>query len=442
MKLKLLILILTLSLTSCLLANPMVPAKAVNASDFGVIANGKTFVSDSLQKAINSLGEGGGSIYLPAGIMLLDKTITIPDNVMLIGDGASWENTSSTFHVKFKTGPAFKLFSYCGIKGIAIYYPDNLTDEKMIKPDEYPPAVELWGCNINLEYINFDGPWIAVSSAPGGSNAGQCLFQNINGFAHYRGFYMSGAMDINRYNNIHWFPSRINHTYNDKTFFRNNLIAFELGRQDGFMMNQCFIIGGKGFFKQNLHTAKGAPEWSHSLGYSFTNCWIEDVEIGFDMQGVLGFNIANSDILVRKDGVGVKVNSECLAYNAVISGVQIRGFDAEKPFVGIEYDMAYKYWQPNPLNKLSITDCQIQNGKPAIKLGDTAMRTFIKGNLLCGAKGYPAIEITKDANYFIITDNIFQSINLKEEPYPINNKAGRSTTKILRDNIIENLSKK
>ena len=424
------------------ISNPMVPSKSVYAKDFGVVADGKVFDSDALQKAIDSLtvsGGGGGNVYLPAGVMLLDKTVQVYENVMLIGDGASWENTASTFHVKHKNGPAFQIFSYCGIKGVAIYYPDNLTDEKMITPDEYPPSIEMWGCNVTLDYINFDGAWIAVSSAPGGANAGQCLFKNINGFAHYRGFYQSGAMDVNRYENIHWFPSRINRMY-EGTFFQKNLIAFEFGRQDGFMMDRCFIIGGKGFFKQSLHTAKGEPEWSHSLGYSFNNCWIEDVDIGFDFEGVCGFTIIGSNILIRENGIGVRVANECIAYNAVISGVQIRGFTEDKPFIGIDYNMTYKYWQPNALNKLSITDCQIQNGKPTIRLTDTAMRTFIKGNLLRGATGYSAIEIAPKADYFTITDNIIQTDENNTTIEPIDNKAGAGKTKILRDNIIEDLS--
>lgn len=420
-------------------ANPMVPSVSVNAVDFGVKGDGVMASSDALQKAIAATGSGGGVVHLPAGVIVLDKSIIVPDNVMLIGDGASWENTTTTFHVKHKNGPAFKLFSYCGIKGVAIYYPDNLTDEKMIKPDEYPPAIELWGCNVTLDYINFDGAWIAVSSAPGGANAGQCLFKNINGFAHHRGFHLSGAMDINRFENIHWFPSRINRTYG--AYSATNLVAFEFGRQDGVMMSNCFIIRGKAFFHQLQHTDKGAPEWSASLGYSFYGCWIEDVEYGFIFEGVSGFSIIGGNILVRKDGIGIKVNPECLAYNAVISGVQIRGFTEDKPFVGIDYDMKFQYWQPNRLNKLSITDCQIQNGKPAIRLGAKSVRSFIKGNLLCGADGYPSIEIGKGANLICVTDNIMQirsSAGATKQPTPIVDNSGK-VQKIIKDNLYENL---
>lgn len=425
-----------LLLTAQVYANPMVPSTSINAVDFGVKSDGITPSSETLQKAINAAGGGGGVVHLPAGVIILDKTITIPDNVVLVGEGASWENTATTFHVKHKDGPAFKLFSYCGIKGVAIIYPDNLTDEKMVKPDVYPPAVELWGCNVTLDYINFDGPWIAVSSAPGGANAGQCLFKNINGFAHHRGFHLSGAMDINRFENIHWFPSRLNRMYQG-AYFATNLVGFEFGKQDGVMMTNCFIIGGKAFFHQIQHTDKGAPEWTHSLGYSFNGCWIEDVEYGFYFEGICGFTITDCNILVRKDGVGVKVYPECLAYNAVINGVQIRGFGEDKPYIGVDFDMQYQYWQPNGLNKLTVTNCQIQNGKPAVKLGAKSTRAFITNNLLCGASGYPSIEIAKGADLFNITGNIIQT-KKGETIKPIIDSSG-SVQKIIKENMYEKM---
>ena len=300
--------LLLLAFSTLLYANPMVPSRSVNAVDFGVVADGLTPASDALQQAIAGTGGGGGVVHLPAGVMVLDKTVTIPENVLLLGEGACWENTTSTFHVKHRDGPAFKLMSYCGIKGVGIYYPDNLTDEKMITPDQYPPAVELWGCNVTLEYINFDGPWIAVSTAPGGANAGQCLFSNINGFAHHRGFHMSGGMDINRFENIHWFPSRLNPA---GSYARDNLVAFEFGRQDGVMMTNCFIIGGKTFFHQLQHGDDG--KYAPSLGYSIYGCWIEAVDYGFIFEGVCGFNIIGGNILIRKGGTGIKVYPECLA---------------------------------------------------------------------------------------------------------------------------------
>lgn len=434
--LSILIMLLPISLQ----ANPMVPSKSINAADYGVIGDGATPSAKALQKAIQAAGDGGGVVRLPAGVIILEDTVTLPDNIVLQGEGESWENTTTTFHVKHKNGPAFKLFSYCGIKGIAIYYPDNLTDEKMMKPDVYPPAVELWGCSVFLDYINFDGAWIAVSSAPGGANAGQCLFKNINGFAHHRGFHLSGAMDINRFENIHWFPSRINRTYKD-AYFQKNLVAFEFGRQDGVMMTNCFIIGGKAFFHQLQHTDKGKPEWAASLGYSIIGCWVENVEYGFIFEGVCGFTILGSNILVRKNGTGIKVNPECIGYNAVISGVQIRGFGADNPFVGVDYNMQLQYWQHNGLNKLTITDCQIQNAKPAIKLGNKAYRTFIKGNLLASKEGYPVIDIAKGADYLTITDNIFQTN--KKEGVKANKAAIRDLSvtknKIIKDNLFEEL---
>ncbi len=399
-------------------------------------ADGRTPCSDALQEAINSLGTSeteGGVVSLPAGNILLDKPVFVPLGVVLEGAGASWENTGTTFTVKHRDGPAFTLQSYSGIKGVCIRYPDNLTDDKLEKPDEYPPTVLITGCNESLEYINVDGAWTFCAVPEGGTNAGQCYFANINAFCHWRGFLLTGAADINRFENIHFFPSRSNGK--DAVFSRNNLIGFEFGRQDGCMMNSCFIIRGKCFFKQNRDNMID-DKWSQSLGYSFINCWIENVDVGFDFAGVCGFTIAGSNILVKKGGTGVRVRAECIAYNAVVNSTQIRSYP-DSEYTGIEYDMEYKWWAPNGLNKLTVSDCMIQRAAPAIKLGKNCHRVWIQGCLLSGS---PALEIHDKAYGCTITDNVIQ---LENDGMSILGKGNKPAEDIVfRNNLTEDLRKK
>ncbi|MBO4548871.1 MAG: hypothetical protein J5758_06615 [Abditibacteriota bacterium] len=402
-------LMLAIALLLCagmLCASAASPAGEVAAADFGVTADGGTPCAAALQKAIDSLPAGGGVVRLPAGVMLLEKTVTIPQRTTLLGEGASWENTSSTFHVKHKDGPAFRMNSYSAVKGAAVYYPDNLTPEKMEKPDRYDPAFEIAGCNVSLEYINIDGAWVGVSSKyPEGSNAGQSLFSNINGFCHHRGFRMTGALDVNRYENIHFFPSRIA-PLGDKAYAPHNLIAFEFGRQDGGTFNACFVICARGFFRQTLNPAPGVNESTLSLGYAFTDCWIEGVDFGFDFQGGMGFTILGCNVLVNGGGTGIRVRPEVIGFNGVIKDTQIRGYG--QPFTGIDHDYSRKYWGGFYTDKLTISDCVIQDAAPAVRLGERAERVWIKDSLLMGIAGSPAVEIAKGARFFYVTDNIFQ----------------------------------
>ncbi len=401
---------------AALFANPMEPSVSVKAADFGVVADGKTPVSDALQKAIDSCpGGAGGAVRLPAGKMVLDKTVYVKENVLLVGAGEGWENTVSAFMVKHREGPAFSLASYCGVKGISVEYPDNLSDEKMKKPDRYGPAFLLTGCNVTLEYVNFDGAWIGAATPKEGANAGQCLFSNINGFCHHRGFYISGAADINRFENIHLFPSRSNQYTEPDAWFAHDLIGFEFGRQDGAMFTNCFIIMGKAFFRQfgdspGSASNIGIPNipYNSSLGFGFNGCWIEAVDTGFDIEGVCGFTISDCNILVNKGGTGIRLRAEAIAYNGVVSATQIRGFGGDNEFCGIDYDMRYKYWSPSVLNKLTVSECVIQGASPAVRIGKRAQRVWLKGCLLSGTEKSPAVVAEKGAEYVYIKDNVFQ----------------------------------
>ncbi|MBP5273491.1 MAG: hypothetical protein ILO36_00955 [Abditibacteriota bacterium] len=411
------------------------PSGEVNASDFGVKGDGSTPSAAALQRAMDSLNTkdaAGGVVRLPAGKILMEKPVTVPDRVILQGAGASWENSGTVFVIKQKEGPAFSLLSYCAVRGVCMYYPDNLTAEKMEKPDKYPPCVMLIGCNNSLEYINVDGAWTFCSVPEKGTNAGQCYFANINAFCHHRGFYLTGAADINRFENIHFFPSQ-NGGYG--RYSAENLIGFEFGRQDGCMMNSCFVIRGKAFFRQNRDNGYDG-KWSQSLGYSFMNCWIENVDTGFDFAGVCGFTIKGSNILVKDGGTGIKIKAECLAYNAVVNSTQIRGYGG-KTFTGIDFDMEYKWWAPNALNKLTVSDCIIQRAAPAIRLGNNAARVWISGCLLSGS---PAVDIAKEAYFYNISQNIFQLENKDMRVFDDRSKAAPEN--VIKNNLTEDLTEK
>ncbi|MBQ9358654.1 MAG: hypothetical protein IJT95_03855 [Abditibacteriota bacterium] len=445
---KRLVLAAALLALACLaFANPMEPSKSLDAASFGVKADGRTPSADALQKAIDSFpGGAGGSLRLPAGRIVLDKTVAVKENVYLTGAGPSWENTATVFVVKHKEGPAFSLGAYCGVKGVCVEYPDNLSDAKMRKPDEYGPAFELRGSNVTLEYIHFDGAWIGVASAGTGANNGQSLFSNINGFCHHRGFRLSGSADINRFENVHFFPSRSNQYTEPDAYYAHNLIAFDFGRQDGAMFTDCFIILGKAFFRQSVDSPGegsniGIPNhpYNASLGYGFFGCWIEAVDCGFDIEGVCGFNIVNCNVLVNKGGTGIRIAAETIAYNGVVTGTQIRGFGGDNDFCGIDYDLLLKYWSHNAMNKLTISDCQIQGASPAIRLRKNSRRAWIKGCTLSGTDKSPALIIDEGAEYVTVKDNIFQYGN-SDAAYPLKAAEGNKEQTV-KNNVFEDLSK-
>jgi hypothetical protein len=372
--------------------------KGVSARDFGAKGDSAADDTSAIQKALDAVAAGGGVVSLPAGAYRITNSLVVPQGVTLLGEGARWENAATKLIVEKPGFVAVKLGHMSAVKGLAISYPNNSDNAN---PTPYPPAIEVGGINPSVENIVFDCAWIGVSTPPGGANAGQGMFRDLTGFVHHMGMHLSGCRDVNRILDVHWFVGGKD-TAGKESYYRKNRVGFEFGDVDGILMDRCFIIGGKTFFQQLLH--KDAPdakkEITHSLGYHIDNCWIEDVDNGFIFDGMAGFVIKSSNILVRENGVGVKVSSHGLFYNAVVESVQVRGFG--KTHVGFDYEIR----NPHPRNRLVISNCQVTDGAPSVHLRSGSRRAQIHGCHLTGLNGSPAILIDKGADLFTITDNI------------------------------------
>ncbi len=409
-----LILVLSIPLTA------QVP-KSVSARDFGAVGDGVTDDTAAIRKALESVAPGGGIVSLPAGKYLISDSLNVPQGATLLGEGARWEGSATQLVVEKNGFPAVRLGHAAGVKALAIVYPNN-TDNA--NPTPYPPAVQLEGINPSVENIVFGNAWIGVSTKPGGGNSGQGMFRDLTGFVHHVGIHLSGCRDVNRIQDVHWFVGGKD-TPGKQSYYRRNRVGFEFGDVDGVILDRCFIIGGKTFLHQLpvKDTPDGKKELAHSLGFAIDNCWIEDVDNGFIFEGACGFTLNSSNILVRENGFGVKVNAHSLYYNAVIEGVQVRGFG--KPFVGFEYDCS----TPHPRNRLVIADCQVTDGAPSVHLMSGARRAQVHDCHLTGVAGKPAILIDKGADLFTISDNILVG--------RIEDNSGEKARKTIRGNVEE-----
>lgn len=407
------------------LAVPCISAtskKSVSVLDFGATGDGKTDDTAAIQKALDSVGQDG-VVTLPAGSYVISKSILVPQGTTLIGDAPRWENGSTRLIVLEPGFSAVILNHVANIKGMMISYPNNRDN---INPKEYPPSILLDGINPSVEDIVFDSAWIGISTKLGGSTVGQALFRNITGFVHHVGIHLSNCRDVSRIENVHWFVGG-NYTGDPKSYFLKNRIGFEFGDVDGIIMTECFMIGGKTFFQQMKYkdTTDGSKQGAHSLGFQIDKCWIEDVDNGFIFQGATGFMVASCNILVRRMGYGIKVDTESLFYNAVINGVQVRSFGT--PIIGFYYNIHQKH----PRNRLSISDCQVVDGSPAVILKSGAVRAQIHDSHLQSVPGQPSILVEKGADMFTITNNILSS------QYGIIDNTVAGTRKTISGNIIE-----
>lgn len=397
------------------------PPGSVNAAAFGAKGDGVADDTAAIQKALDGL-TSGGVCHLNAGAYLLSGELRLPPGTTLLGEGARWEGSTARLIVPKKGFSAVRLNHACSVKGLAISYPNNQDNEK---PEAYPPAIVLDGINPSVENIVFDCAWIGISTPPGGGNAGQGLFRDITGFVHHVGIHLSGCRDVNRIQDVHWFVG--GKSGPGEAYFRKHRVGFEFGDVDGVVMDGCFIIGAKAFFRQmttkDTPDGKGAP--AHSLGFQIDKCWIEDVDEGFVFEGATGFVVSSSNILVRENGVGVRVRPSSLFYNAVIESVQVRGFG--KPLIGFEYTNL----SPHSRNRLSIADCQVVDGSPALLLGPGAIRANIHDNHFQSVPGKPAIQIEKGADLLVITNNVLSAQE------PIKDDSEKEARKNISGNVVE-----
>jgi predicted nicotinamide N-methyase len=86
---------------------------------------------------------------------------------------------------------------------------------------------------------------------------------------------------------------------------------------------------------------------------------------------------------------------------------------------------------PHPRNRLSIADCQVVDGAPAVLLGSGAIRANIHDNHFQSVPGKPAIQIDKGADLLVITNNVLSS---KE---PIKDDSDKTARKNISGNVVE-----
>ncbi len=395
--------------------------KSVNVRDYGAKGDGTADDTQAIQTALDAVQGAPGVVHLPAGKYRISATLLVRDGSTLIGEGVRWENSASQIIVTEPGHSAVRLHHGSAVKGLCISYPNNRNNTK---PTKYPPAILLGGINPSVEDIAFDCAWDGVSSVPG-IHTGQALFRNLTGHIHNVGMHLSGIRDIVRVENVHWFVG--GSPLDETAYYRTNRVGFELGDVDGFIMSKCFIIGARTFLHQlpNKDTTDGSKQPAHSLGIHVDQCWIEDVDHGFIFEGTSGFVISSTNILVRKGGVGVRVDADYLFYNAVITGTQVRPFG--DPIRGIEFNVK----NAHPRTRLSVADCQVDLGAPALRLGPGVIRANIHDNHFQAAVDQPAIVIEPGADLFTITNNILGS---KE---PIRDGSGDKARKTISGNLTD-----
>lgn len=184
------------------------PAKSelFNIADYGTIAGEipegeekaePIDISEALQKAIDAASaNGGGLVYIPAGVYRLEKPVTVKSGVEVAGVTDYFHYISSVIPSSAiltdygKGGvkePLIKLEENSGVRGLSIIY-DKVTQETIQK---YTPTVQATGKDCYTINTTIVGAWDAVDY-----NTYKCdnhYLESVNFFAFNRGIALGGG---------------------------------------------------------------------------------------------------------------------------------------------------------------------------------------------------------------------------------------------------------
>jgi hypothetical protein len=190
----------------------------VSVLHFGAKADGKTDDTNAFQKALNSFGSEGGTVYVPRGTYLFKGSLNVPQAVTLKGAFESVPahngirdkglpkpgDDGTTFLITGGKGvedaePFITLNTNSTLRGVVMYWP--LQDPEKL-PDVYPWGIAMRGKNPAVLDVEMLNPYNAIDA----SKNERALIRNISGQALRRGIYVDGIYDIGRIENVHWNP--------------------------------------------------------------------------------------------------------------------------------------------------------------------------------------------------------------------------------------------
>lgn len=184
----------------------------LNASNFGVKADGVTSDDVALSKALAACTAQGTTLYMPAGRVLLDGTGNMTgflQNCTIIGAGqfsgeaslpGSW---GTTFLLTSKTVPPFFYGSFWGMSGVNFFWPnqDGLTPYPALMSDNGQPSGLYW-----MDHVNIINAYDGIIQAPGNQGTATIIISNSMGYAVHDLFRLHTVGDTIHFSNMSFSP--------------------------------------------------------------------------------------------------------------------------------------------------------------------------------------------------------------------------------------------
>ena len=154
-------------------------ADVINVKDFGAVGDwNSTTGTDNFtafQNAIVSMGTRGGTLYVPNGRYLCNGTITLTDNINILGDGSYEINGSTQIIFGNTTGPCFRIKgSFCSLKGMNL----AATNARRTNPVGRITASNYASLGLTRDDQNF-GIWAEPNDASGAGNIQGLVIEDV-----------------------------------------------------------------------------------------------------------------------------------------------------------------------------------------------------------------------------------------------------------------------
>lgn len=393
--------------------------------DFGAKADGKTDVTAAFQKTLDAAGQaGGGIVYAPRGNYFFAGHLDVPVGVTLEG---CWQSVPShaglrnpgsapkptddgtTFLVTENAGnesgaPFIKLNTDSTIKGVVIFYPDQIRDGV---PKTYPYAIAMRGDNAAVLQVELLNPYNGIDA----SHSGRHLIRDVQGQPLHRGIYVDAIYDIGRIEDVHFNPW----WSMEPKLFRwqeENGEAFIFGRADWEYVFNDFCFGyhtGYKFIKTGDGVCNG-----NFLGIGADDC---SVAVRVEDSAAFGLLISNGEFTsfhgpdptmvdVETDNSGVVRFENCAFWGPCNQIAKIAG----RGTVGFG-DCTFVQWDRHNEGRAAIQvasgtvlvrGCEFRENKPQVELNEKVRRAVISDNILTGE---PRI-INHSTNSIVISGNV------------------------------------
>jgi len=403
------------------------PEGWVSVMDYGAAADG---VTDDTAAAVAAVAAATSVVYFPPGNYFFAGSIgVVPANISLMGGpflGPHGNvNTTSTWYLPNNNlsptagGTCFLLTANAGngagtrfislsdnssVTGITFYWPNQL--KTAVTPTAYPWAIYLGtGAASSVKYCNFVNGYQCIYI----ENTMFSLVEEVRGQALFRGIKCEGNFDVTRLRGVH-FNASWDTNGNAGTYTATNAIAFDFGRNDLIIAEECFAFLHKcwiHFYNDPTHNVPGPPPilgtWGQIRGGGGDQCaicvWVEQVQAqGIDIDGV---HLATSSGIAAAPNICVQIDStnsgsvrihNSMMYNSLgtfgtVAGsgeVMVDGtycFGSSLSGGTATTTFGTTGWAVTGTGNFTMRDCTFRTTQTHVSLAATLTKAIVTGNL-------------------------------------------------------------